>query len=339
MTKGRVLTIVGALFVAVIAGSMWYMLAVPGKSFQGKPPPLTADQQQLKARLEAHVAAIASEPHNTAHPAALERAAAYIEATLTGMGYRPRAQVFSVANQSVRNIEVISEPFSVERGGVSAGTLVVGAHYDSFGDAPGANDNGTGSAAVIELARYFKTARLAHLKVRFVLFVNEEPPYFQTSDMGSLRYAKMIAASGERLVGMLSLETLGSFSFEPGSQRYPLNINLFFPDAANFIAFVAMPGSRDFLHNVIGAFRLHAKVASIGGVATDLIPGIGWSDHWSFAQYGIPAVMVTDTALFRYEAYHTTRDKADQVDFSMVARITEALQRVLTDLDNRYGKS
>ncbi len=328
MTTRRLLLVVALLVVAAAASLLWYMLYLPGRSYAGPPPPLSDLDRALAERLRSHVTAVASVPHNVKHYAALQRSASYIEAMLTAAGYAVGRQVYEVGGREVRNIEAVIEPMDAA---AQVPSLVIGAHYDSYGDAPGANDNGTGTAAVLELARLLKDVRPRRLRLRFVLFVNEEPPYFQTADMGSWRYARRLAERGEPVKGMLSLETLGAFSSKPGSQRYPFAFNIAFPTTADFIAFVAMPGSRGFLHDVVGSFRRNAKVASIGGVAPDVIPGIGWSDHWSFAQFGFPAVMVTDTALFRYTHYHTTEDTPDKVDYDMLARITAGLARVVRE--------
>jgi Zn-dependent M28 family amino/carboxypeptidase len=211
-------------------------------------------------------------------------------------------------------------------------SLVIGAHYDSAGVAPGANDNGTGAAAVLELARMLKDVPLADKRLRLVLFVNEEPPYDRTPDMGSVRYAMGLEAKGERVSGMLSLETLGCFSDKPGTQEYPAPFGLIFPNKANFIAFVAMPGSRSFLQQVVGSFRSHTKFPTIGGTAPDQIDGIGWSDHWSFWKQGFAAIMITDTALFRYPHYHKRTDTPDKVDYAKLARITLAMEQTIRDL-------
>jgi Peptidase family M28 len=323
----------GAVVLLVIAGlagaTAWYMLGLPGHSYSGEPPPTTAPEHDLATRLQRHVTAIASEPHNIAHPDALEAAAAYIEAELMALGYTPQAQVFEADGQAVRNIEVVREP-----PGSSADTpsLVIGAHYDSFGTAPGANDNGTGTAAVIELARLLKDVPLNDKRLRLVLFTNEEPPYDRTPDMGSWRYAQMLKERGETVAGMISLETIGCFSDEPGSQKYPPPFGLFFPTKANFIAFVAMPGSRSFLHEVVGPFRRHAAIPTIGGTAPDRFDGVGWSDHWSFSKFEYPAIMITDTALFRYRHYHKPTDTPDKVDYDKLARITLGLDKTIREL-------
>ncbi len=315
--------------VALAATAYWYSLSLPGKTFAGPLPPPTRAEEELAERLRRHVTAIASVPHNVSHPKELEKSAVYIEGELNALGYSPQPQVYETDGRSVRNIEVVLAP---KNAGPDSQSIVVGAHYDSAGVAPGANDNGTGVAAVLELARLLKDVPLKNKTLRLVLFVNEEPPYDRTPFMGSVRYANMLKERNVRVAGMMSLETLGCFSDEPGSQKYPPPFGLIFPAKANFIAFVAMPGSRSFLHDVVASFRKHTQFPSIGGTAPDLVDGIGWSDHWSFAQAGYPAIMVTDTALFRYRHYHRPTDTPDKVDYEKLARITLGLEQTLRDL-------
>jgi Zn-dependent M28 family amino/carboxypeptidase len=244
------------------------------------------------------------------------------------MGYAVHRQPFSAAGREVRNIEAVVEPAG--SAAARAETLVVGAHYDSCFDAPGANDNGTGVAAVLELARLLADLRgEAALRVRLALFVNEEPPFFKTELMGSLVYAKRLAASGEPVLGMLSLETIGFYSDEEGSQRYPWPLGLLYPGRGDFVAFVGLVSSRAFVRRAVAAFRASAPFPSQGGTAPGLIPGIDWSDHWSFGRVGIPALMVTDTALFRYPHYHSAADTPDKVDYERLARVVSGLERVV----------
>jgi hypothetical protein len=186
---------------------------------------------------------------------------------------------------------------------------------------------------VIELARLLRDlAGVAGKRLRLVLFVNEEPPYFRTDTMGSLRYARALAERNERVVAMYSLETIGFYSSEPRSQHYPAPFGLMFPDRGDFIAFVGLLGSRALLRQTIRSFRSHTPFPSIGGVAPGAVPGIAWSDHWAFAQYGFQAVMVTDTALFRYPHYHRPSDTPDKVDTEKLARVVKGFERVIRDL-------
>jgi Zn-dependent M28 family amino/carboxypeptidase len=301
------------------------MTAVPGKSFEGPLPPLTAEQARTARALRQHVRAIASVPHNVAHPAALESSARYIELQLGRLGFEVNRQQFGVGTHPVRNIEVVIEPADP-----AAETLVVGAHYDSCCDVPGANDNGTGVAALLELARELAKLRgQAEARVRLVFFVNEEPPFFKTEHMGSLVYARSLQRSGEKVTGMLSLETLGYYSDKEGSQHYPPPLGALYPSTGDFVAFVGLTSSRAFVRRLTKSFRAMANFPSEGGTAPAFVQGIDWSDHWSFEQVGIPAAMVTDSAPFRYPFYHDQRDRPDAVHYEHLARVTSGLSRVI----------
>jgi len=336
---GRRLLVIALLvllaFAAVVSGAVWYMTGVPGTSHRGPPPPLTAEEQALVPLLRRHIEATASREHNVAHYDELEKSARYIEAALASYGYTVNRQTFDADDyvsdtRTVRNIEVVIEPRDP---GPATETLVVGAHYDSAIGAPGANDNGSGVAAVIELARLLgdlegKSPR----RIRLVLFVNEEMPYFRTQEMGSLQYAAALAARNERVVAMYSLETIGYYASEPGSQRYPFPFALLFPDRGDFLAFVGMLDARPLLRASIRSFRAHTKFPTIGGVAPAFIPGIDFSDHWAFAQHGFPAIMLTDTAPYRYPHYHTFRDTPDKVDAEKLARVVKGVERMIRDM-------
>lgn len=323
-----------ALLVGAAWAAHWYMLAMPGASHTGPLPPLQAGERALAQTLRQHVEAIASRPHNTAFPEQLEESARQIEQTVTSLGYAPRAQRFMAGSVEVRNIEVVIEPRprAGSRGSVPSSTLVIGAHYDSAGIAPGANDNGSGVAVLLELARLLKDHKSANTRLRLVFFVNEEQPHFGTETMGSLVYARALAGSGENVRGMLSLETLGSYSDAPNSQKYPPPLSLTLPSTGNFVAIVGTLGVRDFAADVTRRFRKTTAFPSVGGVAPSFMAGITWSDHWSFGRFDIPALMITDTALFRYPHYHLRSDTPDKLDYERLARVTLGLESVIRGL-------
>lgn len=313
---------VAALFAAPVLALLW-VTAVPGKSFAGPLPPLTAREADLALRLRGHVEAIARAPHNPGHPEALEAAARHIEAALAASGYAIERQPFD--GGTVRNIAA-----TLQSADAKSETLVIGAHYDSAFDTPGANDNASGTAAVLELARLLADQRgKAPLRIRFVLFANEEPPFFKTDRMGSPVYAEQLRASGERVRGIWSLETLGYYSDQPGSQHYPFPLSMLYPDTGNFVAFVGTTGSRGFVRRTVGAFRSAAAFPSVGGTAPGFVQGIDWSDHWAFEQAGFPALMVTDTAPFRYRHYHSKEDTPNKADYPRLARVVAGLEAVL----------
>jgi Zn-dependent M28 family amino/carboxypeptidase len=276
--------------------------------------------------LRKHVHTLASDigERNVWRYAALRRTADYIEAELRGYGYSTSRQTYEVSRLPVDNIEA-TLPGSLP----AAGVVVVGAHYDTVGECPGANDNGTGVAALLELARRFAGSP-THRTTRFVAFVNEEPPFFQTSQMGSVVYANAARARGDRIMGMLSLETMGYYSDEHGSQQYPVEtMRGLYPDVGNFIGLVSNEESRELLEAVAHAFSSRSRVPLQAAAMPAGLPGAGWSDHWSFWQAGYPGLMVTDTAPWRYPWYHTPQDTPDKIDFEKLADVVDGLEAAL----------
>ena len=316
-----------AVAAAALAALVWYMVAMPGRSWSGALPALTDEDRGLSNRLSEHVRAIATKEHNVWRLAELEAAATYIEDELRTLGLRVRREEYRSDLAPVRNL--VAEL----AGGARVDEIViVGAHYDSVAGAPGANDNGSGVAALLELARSLRDWRPA-LTWRFVAFVNEEPPFFKSAQMGSRVHAERASARGERIRAMFSLETIGFYSDTPGSQKYPFPFGWLYPDRGDFLAFVANLASRALLHKTLDAFRAEAQFPSEGVAAPTWIPGVDWSDQWSFWHEGYPGVMITDTAPFRYPHYHTPRDTPDKVDYRRLARVVRGLERTFRTLD------
>lgn len=305
-----------------------YMMGMPGDSHVGPLPPLTRDELALEDALKRHVRALAGEigERNVFHPEALAAAAEYLERELSGLGYVVDVQEFEARGIPVRNL-------AAEIPGASRADeiIIVGAHYDSVRGSPGANDNATGVAAALEIARSSAGRRPART-IRFVLLVNEEPPFFGTDLMGSRVYARRSRERGERITAMVSLETIGCYDDEPGSQRYPFPFGFFYPSAGRFVAFVGNLSSRTLVRRSIGSFRDHTSFPSEGIAAPARMPGIGLSDHSSFWKEGYPAIMVTDTAPFRYDPYHTREDTPDQVRFDRMARVVAGIARVVAEI-------
>lgn len=168
--------------------------------------------------------------------------------------------------------------------------------------------------------------------MRFVAFVNEEPPIFPTDEMGSAHYARAARSRGDDIRAMFSLETIGYYRDEPGSQQYPAFLSWFYPARGNFLAFVANFRSRALMKRSVAAFRA-ANDFPVEHIATFAsIPGVDWSDHRSFWREGYPAVMITDTALYRYPYYHSAFDTPDKLDYPRLARVTEGLLGMLQRL-------
>lgn len=278
----------------------------------------------LKLRLQKHVQTLAVDIGGRLATTGLQKAAAYIQQQLQDYGYSPQKQTFS-ADGTFVNIE--AEIHGLKHPGK---VLVIGAHYDTAGNLPGANDNGSGVAAALELARYFAKAT-PDCSIRWVFFANEEPPYFQTKAMGSYVYANRCRERKEDVAAMLSLETIGYYTDQPGSQVYPIGFHPGYPDRGNFLGFVADLRSALLLRTVLKTFRNATTLPAEGLAAPSSIPGISWSDHWSFWQFGYKALMLTDTAPFRYPYYHTALDTPDKLDY---ARFTNAVQGIAAVVDH-----
>jgi Zn-dependent M28 family amino/carboxypeptidase len=254
------------------------LIGLPGRSYRGALPPLSADELDVRAALAQHVRVLAAEigERNVYRPSSLQKAAAYIQEQFSASGYDAATQTYSAGTARVDNIET-------ELRGSADQVLVIGAHYDSVAGCPGANDNASGVAAAMELARLLRRHEVRK-RVRFVAFANEEPPFFMTDSMGSVVYARACRARGEKVAGMFSLETIGYYSTDRGSQHYP-GPPLFqrlYPDTGDFIGFVSNFASRHLLREAGAAFRRATKFPSEGVFAPASIPGIGWSDHWAF---------------------------------------------------------
>jgi Zn-dependent M28 family amino/carboxypeptidase len=304
------------------------MTGMPGSSWSGDAPPLDERERQIHDRLRQHVAQLAGRigERNVWRPTAYAAAAEYIRRVLENAGYAVNEQSFTSGDLSVSNLEAV-----LPGNGRADESIVVGAHYDSVIGTPGANDNASGVAALLELARLLAGTPLPR-SVRFVAFANEEAPFFYGDEMGSNRYAGRARARGERIKAMLALETIGYYTDQPGSQRYPFPFGLFYPDTGNFIGVVGNLASRRLVRQALAAFRATTAFPSEGVAAPGRMKGVHWSDHWSFWQAGFPAVMVTDTALYRYPHYHSASDTPEKLDYAGLARVTGGLAEVVTAL-------
>ncbi|HQY62574.1 MAG TPA: M20/M25/M40 family metallo-hydrolase [Polyangiaceae bacterium] len=310
--------------VVVLVGSVMYCTCMPGKSHAGLEAP-TDDEVAAGVGLRRDVEALAGTigARNLENRDTLARAEQHVRSRMRALGYTPERQSYDVGIRSVGNLEAThagtSKPKEI---------VVVGAHYDSAFDAPGADDNASGVAALLALAETFATRPTART-VRFVAFANEEPPRFWTEAMGSLVYAKACAARGDDVKAMLSLETLGYYRDAPGTQKYPPPMSLLYSDRANFVAFVGNTSSRSLTRESVSVFRGAVEFPSEGAALPGFIEGVGWSDQWSFWQVGYPAVMVTDTAPFRNPNYHKRSDTPDTLDYPRLARVVRGLAAVV----------
>ena len=284
--------------------------------------------EDTATRLRTHVELLAGDigERNVWRAATLEATAHYIGSQWQAMGYQVALQPYTTHGMICRNLE-ISICGEDRRGEI----VLVGAHYDSVPGSPGANDNASGVAALIEIARMLHGSRMQRT-LKLVAFVNEEAPFFYFGEMGSKIYATAARARGDDIRLMLSLEMLGCYSDAPGSQSYPPLLRLFYPNRGNFIAFVSNLGSRRALRETVDAFKSQSDFPCESLASPAIVPGVSWSDQLSFWRAGYPGVMVTDTAFYRYPYYHTALDTPERLCYPEMARVVEGLARALTTL-------
>ncbi len=312
--------LVGLVLLSAIA----YLVMIDVKPKMSPPPMGEASRAEIRAleqRLMDHVRVFGSAigERNLFRPHALRAAADYIREAWTAQGFVVAEEAFEVAGQSCMNLVV-------EQKGSSQPEVIVlvGAHYDSVIGSPGANDNGTGVAVLLEMSRILRAERLART-VRLVAFVNEEPPYFLTEQMGSRTHARLARRRGDDIVAMLSLETLGYYSDVWGTQRYPFPFGTFYPNTGNFLAVVGNLRSRGLVVDFLRHFMTGSDFPAEGVATFEWVPGINWSDHWAFWKEGYPAFMLTDTAPFRYPEYHSSRDLPEEINGPEFARVAHGI--------------
>lgn len=288
-----------------------------------------AAAQTPVARLTQSVTALATQigPRCIEIPAALARAEQWVAGQLKAATGLPVTRLpYAVGAVEVANLEVVipgTDP--------KAAAVVIGAHYDSVRMTPGADDNASGVAALLEIARHLKAGQRTR-SVRLVAFVNEEPPYFKTDAMGSLVYAKHLKAKGVAVHAMIALDMLGYYDDTPGSQKYPPVIGRFYPKTANFVAFVGDIKAAPMVQGAKAAFSKAVPFPVESIAAPRFVQGIDFSDHWSFWQQGYPGFMITDTAFFRSAHYHEPTDTPATLDFKRLAAVTLGIQAVVEHL-------
>jgi len=290
---------------------------------------ITPLSPERSSRLKNHVETLAVliGERSVFKPMKLAEAESYILSEWRNLGYAPEKQTYLLRTTEVSNL-------IVEKVGTSKAheIVVIGAHYDSVAGSPGADDNASGVAALLEISRLLREKNFSRT-LRFVAFVNEEPPFFETEESGSRVYAKEVFSRKEKIKGMLSLESLGYYSDVENSQQYPPLFNLVYPNKGNFIGVVGNLRSRRWVDLLTSLFRKYSDVPSECVKFFSWLPGISWSDHEAFWKYGFPAAMITDTAPYRYPYYHSEYDLPERIHYqkleSVVFGLSKALEEVL----------
>lgn len=299
-----------ALMLTILLVGGCYLVAQPSTR-KNQPSEKSADQERLRQ----HVMALSEtfHPRDWTHPQNLNRCADYIAAEMEAAGATVEVQDYTVGGETFRN--VIGR-FGAEKDK----TIVIGAHYDSCGDTPGADDNASGVAGLLELARLIGKEE-PDCGVELVAYTLEEPPFFRTPQMGSAIHAASVASQKDRIIGVLVLEMIGYFSDEPGSQAYPLPLlKVHYPDKGDFITVVSKWNQGGLISEVKAGMKgtTGLPVYSFRGPVS--LPGVDFSDHRNYWPHDIPAVMITNTAFYRNRHYHTPQDTADRLDYDRMGK-------------------
>jgi hypothetical protein len=306
----------------------WWIVRMPALPFsQIKKPNISLEPERLRG----HVRMLSETlvPRNEAYPENLDKTANYIREQLRSAGARIEDQPFRADGRTFRNVVASYGPEGGER-------IVVGAHYDGFSIYPAADDNASGIAGLLELARLLQQKK-PRLRVDLVAFTLEEPPYFRTDLMGSAVYAQSLKAAKVKVRGMLSLEMIGYFTESPNSQHFPNKLlQLLYPSRGNFITIVGRFSDMGLTYSVKKAIKGSCSLPVYSLSAPGIFPGVDFSDHMNFWNCGFPAVMITDTAFFRNTAYHTPQDTADRLDYAKMADVVEGVYAAVRTLASSY---
>ena len=319
----RPLIIVAALCASFV-GVLGFMASMPGDDDGVMERELTAAEAATAEALRKHVEFLAKHPRNRDRPEHEQAVLSYLEDALTAAGWQPqRVEVTAKAG--------IFHSITARRTGTKRPDeiVVIGAHWDTHGPTPGADDNASGCAALLEIARWLGT-RPTDRTVDLVFWANEEPPFFQTPDMGSFQHAATFRHANANVVVAISLEMLGYYDPNPGTQNYPPVLRWFYPDHGGFIAFVGSMWHRGVVTESVEAFREGGDFPAYGFAGPETMPGIGFSDQWSFWQHDYAGFMVTDTSFFRTPHYHQYTDLPNTLDYPRFARVVVGLRPVVT---------
>jgi Zn-dependent M28 family amino/carboxypeptidase len=290
-------------------------------------PKLSQPSTVDPARLRGHVQmlSIQCSPRDQSHTDNLDRAAAYIREKFLEASGRVIEQPFDVEGRTYRNVVASFGPETDER-------IVVGAHYDAYHPFPGADDNASGVAGLIELAGLLAKTNLL-MRIDLVAFTLEEPPYFNTPHMGSAVHAESLKSQGVKVRAMISLEMIGYFSDAPDSQSFPVSLlRALYPSQGNFVSVIGGVGDGLLVRRIKGAMRAGAPLPVYSINAPRFVPGVDFSDHLSYWNAGYSAVMITDTAFYRNHNYHTPNDTAEKLDYKRMAMVVEGVDAALLAL-------
>jgi hypothetical protein len=315
-----------ALLVFGVLTASWALLTQP--SCDVHPGQYAVDDVDEPRQLEADVRRLVEGfgPRDATHPENLDRVSEFLATALREAGGNIEAQPFSIGGLGYRNV--------IARFGPATGArIVIGAHYDTAGPRPGADDNASGVAGLLALGRRLGR-RLPSIPVELVAYSLEEPPHFRTAGMGSAAHAAALARAGVPVRAMISIEMIGCFSDVPDSQEFPSALlKLFYPSVGNFVTVVGRLGEGGVTRRIKQAMRAATPLAVESINAPRFIPGIDFSDHLNYWDRDYPAVMVTDTAFYRNPRYHSVEDTPDTLDYWRMAQVVAGLEAAVAALE------
>lgn len=311
---------------ATVLIAIWFMVTQPVWVDKSSTPQADVNPETLRS----HVVMLSETlPPRRGTEADLQPTINWLEQQLAQYGDLQR-QSYAAAGQQFHNL-------ILEFGPDTGKTLVIGAHYDTHGGLPGADDNASGVAGLLELARLLSTTPLQR-RVTLVAYTLEEHVFYATPFMGSYVHAKMLKDKNTEVDLMVSLEMIGYFSDQPDSQLFPVSwLKYFYSDRGDFISVIGNARNMSAVRSVKSSF-----LRSVGNelpvyslnAPLSLVPGIDSSDHRNFWIMDYPAVMVTDTAYNRNLAYHTPQDTADRLDYNKMASVVKATYQLVLDMNN-----
>jgi hypothetical protein len=315
------LLVVLILFVLLIG--FWFWVTQPLLSSTTPNPNRTVDPSRLQTHV--HKLSVELAPRDESHIENLDRVAAYIRNEFSQATTFVSEQAFSVQGKSYRNVIARFGPETEER-------IIVGAHYDTAGPLPGADDNASGVAGLIELA-HLLARQPPSLQVELVAFTLEEPPYFRTTEMGSSVHAESLRRQNVRVRAMFSLEMIGCFSDAAHSQHFPVGVlSGFYPSTGNFIAVVGRLSDWSLVRRTKASMRNASPLPVYSINAPSFVTGVDFSDQLNYWNAGYSAVMITDTAFYRNRNYHTAEDSAEKLDYRRMALVVEGIYAAVADL-------
>jgi hypothetical protein len=326
-TGRRVVIIVGIALAIVAAALVGLGLLLRGPVVVSVPDDFETRPVSAQ-RLQDDVNRLCNEffPRDASSPENLDLIAAWITDEFRAAGLTVREQPYEVDGTIYRNVIGRREGSDPE-----LGQIVIGAHYDAFGELPGADDNASAVAVLLELVRTLPDTASSRTQT-FVAFSTEEPPHFSTQRMGSYHFARSLDQNEEKIDLMIAMDLVGYFSDEPGSQLFPIRLlRLYYPGEGDFIGVVGDTGAGRWIKRVKRGMRSARAIPVLSFRAPTAVPGVDWSDHFWFRRLGLPGVLVTDTALMRNPNYHRPSDLPETLDYTKMAAVVQSLHGVLQD--------